>query len=51
MRAPHPNTERTSATAQVIMEEERANGRWFRVFVWRLAVMVAVAVVFTLLNR
>ncbi len=51
MRAPHPNTERTSATAQVIMEEERANSRWVRVFAWRLAVMVAVAVVFTLLNR
>ena len=51
MRAPHPNTERTSANVQVIMKEERVDSRWIRVFAWRLAVMVAVAVVFTLLNR
>ena len=51
MRAPHPNTERTSANVQVIMKEERANSRWVRVFALRLAVMVAVAVMFSLLNR
>ncbi len=51
MRAPHPNNERTSATTQVIMKEEGADGRWVRVLASRLTVMVAVAALFILLNR